>query len=81
MAVLITHTDMELIRLRVKMSPGQRIQAMLAARELMVGLVRGRLRQQYPELTDPELNLKLIEELERGKNVGAWPQPIPANFR
>ncbi|MCB0031336.1 MAG: hypothetical protein KDE28_25675 [Anaerolineales bacterium] len=81
MSSVITHTDMELMRLRVAMSPGQRIQAMLAARELMVGIVRGRLRQQYPALSDSELNLKVIEELERVKTIRAWPQLIPANSR
>ena len=81
MNTAITHTDITLMRLRVKMTPGQRIQAMLAARELMVGIIRGRLRQQHPELSNAELNLKLFEEFERVQSARAWPQPLPADSR
>jgi hypothetical protein len=38
---------------------------MLDARELAVGLIRGRLRRQFPDLPLPKLNLKVLEELER----------------
>ena len=71
-----THTDMELMRLRVSLSPGQRIQAMLDARALLVGMIRGRLRQQYPNLPNNELNLKLLQEIERAQNVKPWSQSI-----
>ncbi len=40
--------DVEQMRLLGRLSPGARIQAMLDARELAVGLIRGRLRRQYP---------------------------------
>ena len=52
--------DLELMRLRGQLSPGRRIQALLDARELAVGLIRGRLHQQYPDLSLRELNLKLL---------------------
>lgn len=71
-----THTDMELMRLRVSLSPGQRIQAMLDARALLVGMIRGRLRQQYPNLPNNELNLKLLQEIERAQNVKPWSQSL-----
>jgi hypothetical protein len=53
--------DLELVHLRRRMSPGQRLQAMLDAREMAVGLIRGRLRRQYPGLSPRELNLKVLE--------------------
>ncbi|MEM7335601.1 MAG: hypothetical protein AAF490_26220 [Chloroflexota bacterium] len=72
----IAHTDIELMRLRLKLSPGQRIQAMLDARSLMIGIIRGRLRKQFPEITNVELNLKLLEEIKRAKSIPAWSQSI-----
>jgi hypothetical protein len=69
-----THTDIELMRLRLSLSLGQCLQAMLDARALLVGIIRGRLRQQYPDLPDAELNLKMLEEIERAQSVKSWPQ-------
>ena len=66
------HTDMELMRLRLSLTPGQRIQAMLDARAVLVGLIRGRLQQQYPELAPRDLNLKVLEEIERAKRIKPW---------
>jgi hypothetical protein len=60
--------DPDLLRLTQNMTVGQRIQRMLDARELLVGLIRGRLRRQYPDLSIQELNLKVLEEIERAKN-------------
>ena len=65
--------DLDLVRLRGRLSPGQRIQAMLDARELAVGLIRGRLRRQHPDLSTRELNLKVLEELARAER--AFPGP------
>lgn len=69
-----THTDLELMRLRLSLSPGQRIQAMLDARALVVGIIRGRLRKQYPDIPEAELNLKMLEEIERAQSVKPWSQ-------
>ena len=69
--------DVDLIRIRSQMSAGQRLQAMLDAREMLVGLIRGRLRQQFPHLSDQELNLKVLEEIERAQNVRPRPEPLP----
>lgn len=71
-----THTDMELMRLRLTLSPGQRIQAMLDARALVVGIIRGRLRNKYPDISEIELNLKMLEEIERAQNVKPWLQSV-----
>lgn len=70
------HTDMQLMRLRLSLSPGQRIQAMLDARALVVGMIRGRLRHKYPEISESELNLKMLEEIERAQNVKPWLQSV-----
>jgi len=49
---------------------------MLDARALLVGMIRGRLRKKYPNLSEAELNLKLLEEIERAQNVKPWLQSI-----
>lgn len=63
----IPHTDIELMRLRLKLTPWQRAQAMIDAREWVIGAIRGRLRAQYPDITDQELTLKAFQEIERVK--------------
>jgi hypothetical protein len=50
-------------RLLAQLPPGRRVRVMLEARELAVGLMRGRLRRRYPDLSTADLNLKLLEEL------------------
>ena len=72
----LTHTDIELMRLRLSLTPGQRVQAMLDARALLVGIIRGRLRKKYPDISKVELNLKLLEEIERSQNVRPWPRSV-----
>lgn len=59
--------DFTQMRLIGQLPPGERIRLMLEARELAVGLSRGRLRRQYPDLALSELNLKVLEEIERAK--------------
>ena len=66
--------DLEQMRLLGKLTPGQRIQVMLDARELAVGLVRGRLRRQHPHLSLREINLKVLEEVDRAKQR-TFPRP------
>jgi len=65
--------DLEQMRLRKRLSPGRRIQAMLDARELAVGLIRGRLRRQYPNLSSRALNLKVLEEITRAQRTSPGP--------
>jgi hypothetical protein len=57
--------DLEQMQLLGCLSLGGRIQVMLEARELAVGLIRGRLRWQYPDLSTRDLNLKVQEEIAR----------------
>jgi hypothetical protein len=65
--------DVQQMRLLGRLSPGGRIRAMLDARELVVGLIRGRLHRQYPELSPRELNLKVLEELDRAQRTRPGP--------
>ena len=65
--------DVQQMRLLGRLSPGGRIRAMLDARELAVGLIRGRLHRQYPELSLRELNLKVLEELDRAQRTRPGP--------
>lgn len=57
--------DIEQLKLSAHLSPGRRWQRLLDARELAVGLIRGRLHRRYPNLSAGELNLKVLEEIER----------------
>lgn len=57
--------DRERMCLLLRLPPEKRVRLMLSARELAVGLMRGRLRKLYPDLSPEEINLKLLEELER----------------
>ena len=64
-----THTAVDLMQARLSLSPGQRLQAMFDARALLVGIIRGRLRQQYPDLSETELNFMMLKEVERAQSV------------
>ncbi|MCC7352499.1 MAG: hypothetical protein IT330_01985 [Anaerolineae bacterium] len=57
--------DLVQMRLLGQLPPHKRVRAMLDARELAVGLIRGRLRRLYPDLSLRELNMKVLEEIER----------------
>jgi hypothetical protein len=65
--------DVDLMVVRGRLSPGQRIQAMLDARELAVGLIRGRLRRRFPDLPLAALNLKVLEEIDRVERTNPGP--------
>ncbi len=66
----IDHTQLKLL---AQLSPGKRLQTMLHARELAVGLIRGRLRRRHPALSAAALNLKVLEEIARVQKI----QPRP----
>ncbi len=63
--------DREQVRLLASLPPGRRVRIMLDARELAVGLIRGRLRRQYPHLSPQAINMKVLEEVERADPL-AW---------
>jgi len=68
--------DIERLRMLARLTPGGRIRLMLSARELAVGLLRGCLRRRYPELSTAEINLKLLEELERADQTRSRFEPV-----
>ncbi|MEZ4861930.1 MAG: hypothetical protein R3C14_11500 [Caldilineaceae bacterium] len=45
------------------LAPTQRLETMLNARELAVGLIRGQMSKRYPALSWAELNLKVLQEI------------------
>ena len=65
--------DLEQMRRWGRLTPGQRIQALIDARDLAVGLIRGRLRRRYPQLSLNEINLKVLEEIERAQRTPPGP--------
>jgi len=69
--------DMMQMRLLLQLPPHQRVRLMLEARELAVGLIRGRLRQCHPDLSGSELGLKVVEETLRGERT--FPRPLPVS--
>ena len=59
--------DMTLAKVRARLSPGERVQAMLDAHEWVVGAARARIERRHPGLTSVEVNLMILEEIERAK--------------
>jgi hypothetical protein len=57
--------DLGQMRLLARLPPQKHVRLMLEARELVVGLARGRLRRQHAGLSTPAINLMLLEELAR----------------
>lgn len=56
--------DWDDVRQWASLSAGMRIQTLLDARALALGLVRGRLRRTFPQLSTAEINAKLMEEIQ-----------------
>lgn len=73
MSYRFDRVDKTQMRLLGRLSPAQRLQTMLDARELAVSLIRGRLRRCYPHLSPEEINMKLLEELARAQRVRPRP--------
>ena len=68
--------DLVQMKLILQLPPHKRVRLMLEARELAVGLIRGRLRQQYPDLSDREMGLKVLEEIARGERTLSGPESV-----
>jgi hypothetical protein len=65
--------DLEQMRLVGRLPTWRRVQRMLDARELVVGLIRGRLQRRYPHLSPAALNLKVLEETTRAPRTHSRP--------
>ena len=59
--------DIDLIRLKFEIPADRRIQAMLDTREFIVGAIRNRVQQNFPGLSNREINLKVLEEIARAR--------------
>ena len=59
--------DLAYVRMLAHLPPGRRVRIMLEARALAVGLMRGRLRRQFPDLSQEAISLKLLEEIDRAE--------------
>ena len=57
--------DMEHLRLMGRLGAGKRVLAMVDAHELVCGLIRGRLRRRYPDLSPIEMGQMLLQEFAR----------------
>jgi len=55
--------DWELLRLRARLTPGQRILAGLQAQAFAMASLRGTWRRRFPELSPSELNVKVLAYL------------------
>ena len=64
---LFDPVDHDRLTVLANLPASKRVRAMLEARELATGLIRGRLRRCYPGLSTSALNLKLIEEVSRDR--------------
>ncbi len=61
--------DHDLLRLLGSVSPAQRIRNMLDAQTFVMGLIRGRLRRRYPNMSQREINIKVFEEIARDERT------------
>ncbi len=61
--------DMQQMCLVLDLPPQERVRLMLEAREFAVAILRARLQKIYPELSERELNLKLIAEYSHAERV------------
>ena len=61
------HIDREQLKLLLTLPAHKRVRVMLDARELAVGMMRGRIRKKHPNLPLNMLNIKLLEELSRAR--------------
>ena len=68
--------DIEAIRLTAWLSVGARVRRLLDTRALLVAMIRTRLRRQYPDLSARDLNLKVLEEIERVEQSHTRPHPV-----
>lgn len=60
------------MRIRGRMSMGERLQTMLAARKWVFAAHRARVQRQHPDLSSVEVNLRVLEEIERANGKELW---------
>ena len=55
--------DWEQVRLTARLSPGQRIRSAMQAHAFAVASLRATFRRRFPELSDAEINMKVLAYL------------------
>ncbi len=66
--------DIDQVRLLLSLPQGERVRVTsVDAQPLAKGLIMGRLRRQFPDLTAEELGFKFVEEIERAKQTRPGP--------
>jgi hypothetical protein len=68
--------DIEAIRLTARLSVGRRVRRLLDTRALLFSIIRTRLHHQYPDLAARDLNLKVLEEIERIERSHTRPHSV-----
>ena len=57
--------DLEQLRLLARVPVAKRLRTMLEAQALAMSVIRGRLRRQYPHLSQREINLLVLKKVSR----------------
>lgn len=57
--------DLEIVMLLGRLSPARRVRTMLETQAFLMSAIRGRIRRQFPDLSQREINLKVFEEIAR----------------
>jgi hypothetical protein len=68
--------DIAAIRLTARLSVSMRVRRLLDTRALLVSMRRARLRRHFPEMSARDLNLKVLEEIERVERTHTRPHPV-----
>jgi hypothetical protein len=55
------HVDPDYVRFLGNLPAYKRVHLMLKAREMALGLIRGRIKKFNPDLSERELNIKVLE--------------------
>lgn len=57
------HENLDMIKLLGRLTPAKRVRNMLEAQRFAMSIIRGRVRRQFPNLSQREINLKVFEEI------------------
>lgn len=69
--------DIDQLRLLARLKPGDRVIPMLDAQTFARATMMGRLRRRYPNASEREIGLKVLEELERANRLWSLPWLVP----
>ncbi len=69
--------DHRFMRIRGQLTPGERLQAMLVAREWVINAMRSRVARRYPHLSPQQVNLKVLEDLDYAERRATRSESLP----